>query len=78
METTILPVTVQRNEFYCPDAKHGKSTEEYCRSVLAGQGTKESLLLVGGERRMSSFGVSCKKKSFSITISALMHFENDG
>ncbi|CAG9950344.1 unnamed protein product [Clonostachys rosea f. rosea IK726] len=34
-ETTILPVTVQRNKFYCPDAKHGKSSEEYCRSCIS-------------------------------------------
>jgi hypothetical protein len=42
METTILPTTVQRNEFYCPDAKYGKSSEGYCRSCtgwVRAQGT---------------------------------------
>jgi hypothetical protein len=34
METTIVPVTQQQNSFYCPDAKHGKSNEEYCRSCI--------------------------------------------
>ncbi|KAH7410495.1 hypothetical protein DE146DRAFT_776188 [Phaeosphaeria sp. MPI-PUGE-AT-0046c] len=35
METTIHPMTVQQNKFYCPDAKHGKSSEEYCRSCVS-------------------------------------------
>jgi len=34
METTIMPVTRQRNSFYCPNGKHGKSSEEYCRSCF--------------------------------------------
>jgi hypothetical protein len=55
-------------------ARVAKDTVE---AVLAGQGAKESLVLVGGERRMNSFRVSCKKKLFSTTISASMHFEND-
>ena len=33
-ETTIVPVTQQRNSFYCPNGKHGKSSEEYCRSCF--------------------------------------------
>jgi hypothetical protein len=49
METTILPVTVQRNEFYCPDAKHGKSSEEYCRSC-AGRARDQGIPGVGGWR----------------------------
>ena len=28
METTIVPVTQQRNSFYCPDAKHGKKRDD--------------------------------------------------
>jgi hypothetical protein len=44
-------------------------------AVLEEQGSKESLGLVDGERRMNSFGVSCKKKSFSTMLSASMHFE---
>lgn len=34
IESTIVPVTQQRNSFYCPDAKHGKSNEEYYRSCV--------------------------------------------
>jgi len=34
IETTIIPITQQRNSFYCPNAKHGKSSEEYCRSCF--------------------------------------------
>lgn len=33
-EITINPVTQQRNVFYCPDAKHGKTTEGYCGSCI--------------------------------------------
>jgi hypothetical protein len=34
IETTMVPMTQQQNSFYCPDAKHGKSSEEYCRSCI--------------------------------------------
>jgi hypothetical protein len=47
METTILPMTVQRNEFYCPDAKHGKSSEGHCRSC-AGRARGQEIPGVGG------------------------------
>jgi hypothetical protein len=42
-------------------ARVAKDTVE---AVLDGQGTMESLVLVGGERRMNSFGVSCKRSRF--------------
>lgn len=34
METTMVPMVQQRNRFYCPNGKHGKSNEEYCRSCI--------------------------------------------
>ena len=44
METTIVPVTQQRNSFYCPNVKHGKSSEECCSVLVhrkAGAGKAE-------------------------------------
>jgi len=35
METTIVPVIQQRNSFYCPNAKDGKSSEVYCQSYFS-------------------------------------------
>jgi hypothetical protein len=34
MDITMVPVTQQTNVFYCPDGKHGRSNEEYCRSCI--------------------------------------------
>jgi hypothetical protein len=34
MEITMVPITQQTNAFYCPDAKHGESSKEYCRSCI--------------------------------------------
>ncbi|KAF9730054.1 hypothetical protein PMIN01_11987 [Paraphaeosphaeria minitans] len=34
MDVTMVPVTQQTNVFYCPDGKHGRSNEEYCRSCI--------------------------------------------
>jgi hypothetical protein len=34
MDITIVPIIQQRNSFYCPDAKHGKSSEGYCRECI--------------------------------------------
>ncbi|KIW34055.1 uncharacterized protein PV07_00857 [Cladophialophora immunda] len=48
-ETTMVPVTRQRNSFYCPDAKHGKSTEEYCRSCI-GRARDGGISVSGGWR----------------------------
>ncbi|KAF2097199.1 hypothetical protein NA57DRAFT_77452 [Rhizodiscina lignyota] len=49
METTIVPVTQQRNSFYCPDAKHGKSSEEHCRSCF-GRARDDGKIGYGGWR----------------------------
>lgn len=49
METTMIPVTRQRNTFYCPNAKHGKSSEEYCRSCF-GQARENGVSGYGGWR----------------------------
>jgi hypothetical protein len=34
MEITMVPMTQQINSFYCPQSKHGKSSEQYCRSCI--------------------------------------------
>ena len=34
METTMVPMVQQQNSFYCPNGKHGKSNEEYCRGCI--------------------------------------------
>ncbi|KAL5438306.1 hypothetical protein PMIN06_010285 [Paraphaeosphaeria minitans] len=34
MEITMVPITRQTNVFYCPDGKHGRSNEDYCRSCI--------------------------------------------
>jgi hypothetical protein len=34
MEITTIPLTQQTNAFYCADAKHGKSSEEYYTSCI--------------------------------------------
>ena len=34
METTMVPMVQQQNFFYCPNGKHGKSNEQYCRSCI--------------------------------------------
>ncbi|GAM37724.1 hypothetical protein TCE0_029f07873 [Talaromyces pinophilus] len=34
MEITMVPITQKRNSFYCPNAKNGKSSEEYCRGCI--------------------------------------------
>ena len=34
MDITMVPVTQQTNVFYCPDGKHGRSNEEYCKSCI--------------------------------------------
>lgn len=34
IDITMIPVTQQVNSFYCPHAKHGKSSEGYCRSCF--------------------------------------------
>ncbi|RYN15621.1 hypothetical protein AA0113_g12499 [Alternaria arborescens] len=47
VETTIIPMTVQKNSFYCPYGKHGKSTEEYCRSCFQ-QARDDSIVGHGG------------------------------
>ena len=49
-ETTIVPLTQQRNSFYCPNAKHGKSSEEYCRSCI-GRARDEGPIVYGGWRQ---------------------------
>ncbi|KAL9108066.1 MAG: hypothetical protein Q9187_008345 [Circinaria calcarea] len=50
MEITIVPITQQRNSFYCPDAKHGKSSEEYCRSCI-GRARDDGISGYGGWRK---------------------------
>jgi len=49
METTIVPVRQQRSSFYCPDARHGKSSEEYCRSCI-GRARENGISGFGGWR----------------------------
>ena len=49
METTMVPISQQRNSFYCPNGKHGKSNEEYCRSC-AGQAADAKINVNGGWR----------------------------
>lgn len=34
METTMVPVTRQKNSFYCPHRKRGESDEDSCRSCI--------------------------------------------
>ena len=34
MEITMVPITQQSNSFYCPESKHGTSSEQYCRSCV--------------------------------------------
>lgn len=48
-ETTIVPVTQRRNIFYCPNARHGMSSEEYCRSCF-GQARDDGISGYGGWR----------------------------
>lgn len=50
VETTMVPVTQQRNSFYCPDAKHGKSSEAYCRSCV-GRARDDGIPGYGGWRQ---------------------------
>lgn len=49
MEITMAPITQKRNSFYCPNAKHGKSSEGYCRSCI-GQARDEGIPGIGGWR----------------------------
>jgi hypothetical protein len=49
METTMVPIVQQQNSFYCPNAKHGRSNEEYCRSYI-GQATNDKIHVNGGWR----------------------------
>jgi hypothetical protein len=44
---TIVPIKVQKNAFYCPNGKHGRSTEEYCRSCLR-QAKDDGMVGLGG------------------------------
>ncbi|KAL2068580.1 hypothetical protein VTL71DRAFT_14917 [Oculimacula yallundae] len=34
METTMVPMVQRQNFFYCPNGKHGKSSETYCRTCI--------------------------------------------
>jgi hypothetical protein len=44
---TIVPIAVRKNAFYCPNGKHGKSNEEYCRSCFR-QAGDDSIVGHGG------------------------------
>lgn len=48
-EITMVPITRKKNSFYCPNAKHGKSNEEYCRSCI-GQAKDNGIPSIGGWR----------------------------
>lgn len=59
METTMVPITLQTNAFYCPDAKHGESSEEYCRSCI---GRARGTLQYGGWRKKDQLKWSIVRK----------------
>ncbi|KAH7347069.1 hypothetical protein BKA66DRAFT_601818 [Pyrenochaeta sp. MPI-SDFR-AT-0127] len=47
METTVVPVTQQRNTFYCPEARHGKSSPDHCWRCI-GQAREDGIPGYGG------------------------------
>ena len=49
METTMVPMVQQQNFFYCPNGKHGKSNESYCRSCIE-QARDDNIHVNGGWR----------------------------
>jgi hypothetical protein len=52
METTMTPVVLQKNSFYCPNGKHGKSNESYCKGCIE-QARDNNVLVNGGWRTES-------------------------
>jgi hypothetical protein len=44
---TIVPIAVQKNAFYCPNGKHGKSSEEYCRGCVR-EARENNVIGLGG------------------------------
>jgi len=49
VETTMVPMVQQQNSFYCPNGKHGKSDEGYCRSCIV-QARDDKIHINGGWR----------------------------
>jgi len=49
METTMVPMVRQQNFFYCPNGKHGKSSESFCRSCIE-QARDDNIHVNGGWR----------------------------
>jgi hypothetical protein len=78
IETTMVPVVQQKNFFYCPDGKHGKSDEFYCRSCTE-QARDNKIDINGGWREEGrlSWCIVRKEVVFNHDLCVNAYLEDD-